>query len=233
MLLKGIEEDGANDHLHAHEPLKQVLWLDGEQEETAKRDVVAGGQLRKQPAQGKEHPGINTVVQLEHNSELVTLLQHLLLPLDVVHLAMKVESQDVPQHGILGDAGLGEDGGGGQVPVHPHNASVHRGEGQEAVGPVEVLLIKDLVGVVLIILPAGATDVDLIHPGHDVHAIVTLTEAASEHPRHDAALRAAPEGLEGLALQVAVPPVAGHSRGRHPRHGPVTDHLQVLAPVLL
>lgn len=113
------------------------------------------------------------------------------------------------------------------VLVETHNAAVHRDERQQSEGSIHVSGVEHVVAVGHLVEARRTGDVDLVHAGNHIHAVVLGAEQLPEHAAHLGGEGAVLEGLAGVALQVGVPPVRGLALRRVVRHGPLADRLHV------
>jgi len=93
------------------------LGVDGEQEERAEGLVVVGGEVAEEQAKGQGPLGVDAVVNLEDDAEVLVDLALVLA--DEVGLPVKVKGKDIALLGGMLHRNHVEDGGNLLVGVHP------------------------------------------------------------------------------------------------------------------
>ena len=142
LLLELVHNLGPEDHIPCRKLVEGAVGVDSVEEEGAERAVVARRQIAQELTEGAGPLGVDDVVHLEHDAEVLVGLAVVLL--DVVHLPVEVEGQHITV--LSGDLGghHGELGRDLFVGIQANNHPIARGKRYEVVGPVDVPRVKDL-----------------------------------------------------------------------------------------
>mmetsp|Transcript_43704 Transcript_43704/g.138166 ORF Transcript_43704/g.138166 Transcript_43704/m.138166 type:complete len:258 (+) Transcript_43704:562-1335(+) len=148
------------DNIPCRKPVEQSLGVDGVEEEGAEQLVVAGGQDSHELSERPGPRGIDDVMDLEHDTEV--LVDNTIVLFDVVHLSMEVEGKNISV--LSSELGWNKRKLGGDllIGIKTDDHTEAGAEGDVVVWSIDMSRVEDLIRSILDGMRGG--HVHLVHP---------------------------------------------------------------------